>query len=59
MHSRNALLVPRPKLAILVQIAKLLIIPFVCGVEWVWLGRRFTASVIASILVVVVGVAIV
>ena len=41
------------------QIAKLLIIPFVCGVESVWLGKIFSRSVIGSIMVVVSGVAIV
>lgn len=41
------------------QVAKLLIIPFVCGVEAVWLGRRFPARVVAAIAVVVVGVALV
>eukprot|EP00878_Enallax_costatus_P005590 GHUV01005863.1.p1 GENE.GHUV01005863.1~~GHUV01005863.1.p1 ORF type:complete len:373 (+),score=114.70 GHUV01005863.1:591-1709(+) len=41
------------------QIAKLLIIPFVCVVELFWMKRRFTAPVVASILVVVTGVAIV
>ena len=41
------------------QIAKLLIIPFVCGVESVWLGKVFSRSVIASIFTVVAGVAIV
>jgi solute carrier family 35 protein E3 len=41
------------------QVAKLLIIPFVCGVEAVWLGRRFPARVVAAIAVVVLGVALV
>ena len=41
------------------QVAKLLIIPFVCGVERVWLGRRFTPSVAAAVGIVVIGVAIV
>lgn len=41
------------------QIAKLLIIPFVCAVEHFWLGKVFSRSVIASVLVVVAGVAIV
>ena len=41
------------------QVAKLLIIPFVCGVERVWLGRRFTPAVTAAVGVVIVGVAIV
>ena len=41
------------------QIAKLLIIPFVCAVESVWLGKVFSRSVIGSIVTVVAGVAIV
>lgn len=41
------------------QIAKLLIIPFVCLVELFWMKRRFTVPVVCSILVVVTGVAIV
>jgi solute carrier family 35 protein E3 len=41
------------------QIAKLLIIPFVCAVELLWMGRRFTAPILASIGLVIVGVAIV
>jgi len=41
------------------QVAKLLIIPFVCGVEAVWLGRRFPARVVGAIVVVVAGVAMV
>lgn len=41
------------------QIAKLLIIPFVCLVEYVWLGRRFTPRVVAAVATVVVGVALV
>ena len=41
------------------QIAKLLIIPFVCLVEKFWLGRRFTPSVVTAITIVVIGVAIV
>jgi drug/metabolite transporter (DMT)-like permease len=41
------------------QVAKLLIIPFVCGVERLWLGRRFSRQVTAAVAVVVVGVAIV
>lgn len=41
------------------QIAKLLIIPFVCLVEYVWLGRRFTPRVVAAVVVVVMGVGIV
>lgn len=41
------------------QIAKLLIIPFVCLVELFWFGRRFTVPVVASILLVILGVAVV
>ena len=41
------------------QIAKLLIIHFVCLVEKFWLGRVFTSSVITSVVIVVLGVAIV
>eukprot|EP00887_Chlorella_sp_A99_P001053 scaffold14.g1053.t1 len=40
-------------------IAKLLIIPFVCFVERVYLGRTFSRETVASIGVVVVGVAVV
>ena len=41
------------------QIAKLLIIPFVCLVEHFWLSKVFTRSVIGSVLIVVLGVGIV
>ncbi|KAL6768234.1 CGL7 [Auxenochlorella protothecoides x Auxenochlorella symbiontica] len=41
------------------QIAKLLIIPFVCFVEWFYMGRTFTREVATTILVVIIGVAIV
>ena len=41
------------------QVAKLLIIPFVCLVERCWLGRVFTKPVIFAVLTVVTGVAIV
>lgn len=41
------------------QIAKLLIIPFVCMVELVWLRKTFTAPIIASVLTVIAGVSIV
>ena len=41
------------------QVAKLLIIPFVCLVERCWLGRVFTKPVILSMLTVVAGVAVV
>lgn len=43
----------------LAQIAKLLIIPFVCFVEWFYMGRTFTREVATTILVVIIGVAIV
>lgn len=43
----------------LLQIAKLMVIPFVCCVEFVWMGRRFTSAVVCSILVVIMGVAVV
>lgn len=46
-------------LALASQIAKLLIVPFVCLVERFWLQRHFSRPVIASILVVVAGVGIV
>ncbi len=41
------------------QISKLLIIPFVCLVEALWFGKRFTLPLVLSILVVVAGVAVV
>jgi solute carrier family 35 protein E3 len=41
------------------QIAKLLIIPFVCVVELLYMRKRFSAPVVASIAVVIIGVAIV
>lgn len=41
------------------QIAKLLIIPFVCFVESSFLGRTFTREVSAAIVLVVAGVAVV
>jgi solute carrier family 35 protein E3 len=41
------------------QIAKLLIIPFVCLVELFWLRRSFSPQVVSSILVVIMGVGIV
>ena len=41
------------------QIAKLCIIPCSCLVEAFWLQRRYTAPVIASVLTVLLGVAIV
>lgn len=41
------------------QVAKLLIIPFVCIVEFVWLQRSFDTATVASILTVVFGVGIV
>jgi len=41
------------------QIAKLLIIPFVCAIERFYLGRVFTREVVATIGLVILGVAIV
>lgn len=41
------------------QIAKLLIIPFVCLVELFWMGRRFTVPVVGAIMLVILGVAVV
>ena len=41
------------------QVAKLLIIPFVCLVEKFWFDRRFSAGVVASVATVAVGVAVV
>lgn len=41
------------------QVAKLLIIPFVCLVEKFWFGRRFSAGVVASVATVAIGVAVV
>lgn len=41
------------------QIAKLLIVPFVCLVEKFWLGREFTRGIVIAVLVVVTGVAVV
>lgn len=41
------------------QIAKLLIIPFVCLVERFWLGKQFSARVIMSVVTVVCGVGVV
>ena len=43
----------------MLQIAKLCIIPCSCLVEAFWLKRRFTQPVIASVLIVLLGVAIV
>lgn len=45
--------------ALHLQIAKLLVIPFVCFVESSFLGYTFTRQVVASILLVVAGVAVV
>lgn len=39
------------------QVAKLLVIPFVCGVEAVWFKRKFNTATIMSIMAVMVGVA--
>jgi hypothetical protein len=44
---------------VLPQIAKLLIIPFVCMVEHFWLGKQFSVRVIMSVVTVVVGVGVV
>eukprot|EP00884_Botryococcus_braunii_P023126 jgi/Botrbrau1/9498/Bobra.0252s0113.1 len=41
------------------QIAKLLVIPFICAVECLWLGRSLSGLAVLSILTVVIGVAIV
>ncbi len=41
------------------QVAKLLVIPFVCAVEAAWLGRRFNMATLTSIVTVIVGVAVV
>lgn len=41
------------------QISKLMIIPFVCFMEAFWMKRKFTLPIIASVLVVIAGVAIV
>ncbi len=41
------------------QIAKLLVIPFVCFVEYTWFSRRFPPAVVAAVSVVAVGVGIV
>lgn len=43
----------------LYQVAKLLVIPFVCGVEAIGYGRRFNMATIISIATVVIGVAVV
>lgn len=50
MHARSATCL---------QIAKLLLAPFVCVVEIVWLRKRFPTPVLMCIGVVLVGVAIV
>jgi hypothetical protein len=42
---------------LILQVAKLLVIPFVCGVEAVWFKRRFNTATIMSIMAVMVGVA--
>lgn len=41
------------------QIAKLLLAPFVCFLEVMWLGKRFTTPLLLSIAAVLSGVAIV
>ncbi|WIA15634.1 hypothetical protein OEZ85_002261 [Tetradesmus obliquus] len=43
----------------LYQVAKLLVIPFVCGVEAVWMGRRFNNAIMLAIATVMVGVGVV
>lgn len=46
-------------LLLLLQVAKLLVIPFVCCVEAVSYGRRFNNATVMSIATVVLGVAVV
>ena len=41
------------------QIAKLLIVPFVCLVERFWLGKHFSQQVLACVATVILGVAVV
>lgn len=41
------------------QVAKLLIIPFVCFVERFYMGRVFTREIAITILLVILGVGIV
>lgn len=41
------------------QIAKLMVVPFVCLIEFFWLGKRYSYGMVGAILVVVMGVAIV
>lgn len=48
---------PQPCCAGVLQVAKLLVIPFVCMVEAVWFGRRFNTATLLSIMTVIVGVA--
>jgi len=43
----------------LLQISKLMIIPFVCVMEAYWMKRKFTLPIIASVVVVIAGVAVV
>jgi solute carrier family 35 protein E3 len=45
--------------AAFVQVAKLLVIPFVCGVEAVWMGRKFSNGTLLAIATVMVGVGVV
>ena len=45
--------------ALFMQIAKLLVIPYVCLVERFFLGSRVSREVLGTILVVVLGVGIV
>lgn len=50
---------PSPSPAAGPQIAKLLIIPFVCLIERFYLGRTFSRETVMAILLVICGVAIV
>jgi len=52
-HAASRALPPRT------QISKLMIIPFVCFMEAFWMKRKFTLPIIASVMVVIAGVAIV
>jgi hypothetical protein len=54
-HRRNR----HPHTPVHPQIAKLLIIPFVCFVERFYLGRTFSREVMMSIMLVITGVAVV
>ena len=59
LHSCHTAAIASDCFACDMQIAKLLIIPFVCLVEKFWLGKEFTRGVVTSVLVVVTGVAVV